>query len=680
MPLATAGAVTGEVTLTGGERGQFYSDRTGDNIVTIEVADADRSLLRFGTGRAGPSGDPDIDASPGVTTGNPDLVLGSLVIAGELSKTDRFDGGPSNPVCFDGDDNGTVDRPAMDSDTLDEAMESACASKGDALLEDGDSNNGFINVIQENGDDGVDESADNTYRFTLKKSRIARDANDDGIVDGDDFTVRVNNSSLAADGQGAYFTFEVASDTGRGVTQIVIHGVVPNDRADSVQVTYEYSEYVFAGGADDVTTPLNIAGSRVFHGDDRENLDEKGVIGVNSGGNTLQVAAGTVGDAAEVTFAYHVRDTLTDYVDVTSTSSQGAGDVTLDGTETGDRTSVFRSAVALVSSDDYNTIKTESERTSGPDDDATTTGDEDNKGLDTITEDDEVDLAELLRSEELEDILVRIEDIIDELDLESCRDDAGAVPPCVPDSAEALVDRLLSVSHGDTITVTYPDKNARRDSEGSVVKTAEVDMEAPVVTLVRPTDKLFTKEEAITLQADVVDTGAGVERDDIVMIATTGVSLPGPEDQLKSPIVSGFSVTGVPTAGVAEGKHTWAVLVMDKVGNTPDVDIEGTEENEGARGAAAPDSDITDKDEVANPFEFTVDTNAPTLETGKTGISLKNPGIASGDDRESEKPNQRDWVRVEFDLGSAGGAAIGSPPQWARVTSELMARRPWTRR
>ena len=122
------------------------------------------------------------------------------------------------------------------------------------------------------------------------------------------------------------------------------------------------------------------------------------------------------------------------------------------------------------------------------------------------------------------------------------------------DSAEALVDRLLSVSHGDTITVTYPDKNARGDSEGNVVKTAEVDMEAPVVTLVRPTDKLFTKEEAITLQADVVDTGAGVERDDIVMIATTGVSLPGSEDQLKSPIVSGFSVTGVPTAGVGEGK------------------------------------------------------------------------------------------------------------------------------
>ena len=69
-------------------------------------------------------------------------------------------------------------------------------------------------------------------------------------------------------------------------------------------------------------------------------------------------------------------------------------------------------------------------------------------------------------------------------------------------------------------------------------------------------------------------------------------------------------------------------------------------------------SDITDKGEVPNPFEFTVDTNAPTLETGKTGISLKNPGIASGESRESESPNKRDWVRVEFDLGAAGGAPL----------------------
>ena len=58
IPFATAGAATGEVTLTGGEKGQFYSDKCASaqecfNIVTIEVEDTDLSPLRFGKGRAG---------------------------------------------------------------------------------------------------------------------------------------------------------------------------------------------------------------------------------------------------------------------------------------------------------------------------------------------------------------------------------------------------------------------------------------------------------------------------------------------------------------------------------------------------------------------------------------------------------------------------------------------------
>ena len=51
------------------------------------------------------------------------------------------------------------------------------------------------------------------------------------------------------------------------MTEVVIFNKVPNNDigdARSVVITYEYSEYSFeATGA---TTPLNIAGSRVFHG------------------------------------------------------------------------------------------------------------------------------------------------------------------------------------------------------------------------------------------------------------------------------------------------------------------------------------------------------------------------------------------------------------------------------
>ena len=162
-----------------------------------------------------------------------------------------------------------------------------------------------------------------------------------------------------------------------------------------------------------------------------------------------------------------------------------------------------------------------------------------------------------------------------------------------------------------------------------------------------------------------MDTGAGVDQGDIVIVATAGVNLPGEQDQLKSPVASGFSVTGVPTAGIGEGSQKWAILVKDKVGNTPAVDEDGADEctgtgtsevcgsgpigvNEGARGAAAPETAIG---QVDNPFVFTVDTEGPTLDNGKTGFSLKNAGITTGDSKESENENKRDWVRVVFDPG-----------------------------
>ena len=51
VPLASAGAVAGVVTLSGGEKGQFFSDRPGENVITIQVKDADLSPTRKGTAR-----------------------------------------------------------------------------------------------------------------------------------------------------------------------------------------------------------------------------------------------------------------------------------------------------------------------------------------------------------------------------------------------------------------------------------------------------------------------------------------------------------------------------------------------------------------------------------------------------------------------------------------------------
>ena len=75
--------------------------------------------------------------------------------------------------------------------------------------------------------------------------------------------------------------------------------------------------------------------------------------------------------------------------------------------------------------------------------------------------------------------------------------------------------------------------------------------------------------------------------------------------------------------------------------------------NEAPKGAAATGVSTAD-----NPFKFTVDTGAPTLTSGKTGVSLKNPGVTtSGTGQEAENTNKSDWLRVYFDLG-AGGAPL----------------------
>ena len=222
-------------------------------------------------------------------------------------------------------------------------------------------------------------------------------------------------------------------------------------------------------------------------------------------------------------------------VNVSSSSSQGTNDVTLDGVETGVRTAIFRSTAALVSNREFDLMDTASDEVELLDDGVVGAGEP------------VVSVMELSRSDTLDSARVLL--LATQLGM-----DTG-------DPAKDLVARLLPVSHEDTITVTYADKDVRGLSTGSVVKTAEVDMEAPVVTLVRPADKLYTKESTVTLQAEVVDTGAGVDQGDIVLVATAGVNLPGQQDQLKSPVASGFSVTGVPTAGIGEGAQKWAVLV-----------------------------------------------------------------------------------------------------------------------
>ena len=87
LPLAPAGAVAGTVSLGGGDKGLFFSDQTGSNIVSIGVTDSDLSPVREGKARFTDGG------------GTLTFTLSDSTIGGEKEQVDKFAG-------TDGTDNG----------------------------------------------------------------------------------------------------------------------------------------------------------------------------------------------------------------------------------------------------------------------------------------------------------------------------------------------------------------------------------------------------------------------------------------------------------------------------------------------------------------------------------------------------------------------------------------------
>ena len=174
VPLATAGAVAGEVKLTGGEKGQYFSDQSGENIVTIEIRDADLTPLRRGTARL-------------INGTGTQLNLANYVVEGEKEVTERFDGGLSNPLCDHDDDgaDGTADqRPATDEES---AMTGCDLGDAIALDEDGDAL-----------DDNEPDADIDSYRFNLDRG-VARDRLEMGVIGPNDIISVVVNGRTALD-------------------------------------------------------------------------------------------------------------------------------------------------------------------------------------------------------------------------------------------------------------------------------------------------------------------------------------------------------------------------------------------------------------------------------------------------------------------------------------------------
>ena len=494
-------------------------------------------------------------------------------------------------------------------------MPAACASQGKAVL--GNGGDGFIDDPETTE---VNESANNTFTFTLDK--MARDADDDGDVDVDDFTVVVDGDELDANTE---YLVGVDEDPGNGgglMTVTVL--VAPNnpENGENVEITYEVSEYMFS-----INTPVRLAGTEIHHGDtlatatNQKQIDSVGVPTVTATGNTINPRPAV----AVVTFVYNVDDEAKDYVNITSNTSLATGvQRVLTGGETTARSNLFRSKVALFEGPDFTKIVNE----------ITNLTNETGSGSDNVV----INIAELDNTDQLgEELFGRVTTAATALGFTSH----------ATDKAADLEDMLLPVTHGDTLTAGYVDESP----SATLVQTAAVDLQAPVVTLVEPGDGVYTDETLVTLSAEVVDSGSGVVQSDINMVAS-GVRL---GSQQRVPIVDGYRITSVPSSAISEGAKTWFVTVIDKVGNEPMVNDPDTDENDGTKGAA-PDATIV----ASNPFKFWVDTQGPKLNAGKTGVALKNAGVTTGEDsgKETETTDKRQWLRVVFNTGD-GESALG---------------------
>jgi hypothetical protein len=660
VPLAPAGAVAGSVTLKGGadNNGLFYSDKSTFNIITIQVDDSDLSPARRGVARM-------MEAS-GTT-----VMLEDYVVGGEREKTEKFDGGEDNPVCdADGDptnDNVRADdaaratlaaRAINDILTADEraaatAAIAACASQGAATVND--------------GSDAVSTS-DDTYTFMLKG--IARDidvessSSEDGVgvVAADDLVRVVVNGQRAVasddaddvpDGTGPYYRVVVLdpgdadpgmATPGGGIQAVTIHRLAPQNAKDSVQITFKETEFAF----DTSFTPIDTSSSSVRFDNDGISEDRRffaapgSVTIASASGSNIELNGAAPGHLV-ATFYYDVKDNKENLVTLNASS---VGDRRLDTSETSPGSDEFETTVAIFNQTDSGKIS----------DAAKPTADQ--------------DVDKVVSIQEMRAVLAALDsDLSTSL---STRVGTAAMAlgftAQSTTAAEDFVDRMIWGRDGDIITVTYADANPST----IVAKAAMVDLAAPTVTLVSPSDGFFTNTGTATLSAEVVDAEAGVLETDIrIVIDTESEGVIGLGTVQKSPIVDGYRVTMIPTGTIGEGPKKWFVGVEDKVGNVPAMDILDTGKgcdadgenctgtgpagvNEAPKGAGGTGVSTAD-----NPFKFTVDTGSPTLTSGKTGLSLKNPGVTSGAaaDKEKENKNKSDWVRVYFDLG-AGGAPL----------------------
>ena len=253
-------------------------------------------------------------------------------------------------------------------------------------------------------------------------------------------------------------------------------------------------------------------------------------------GSTVTVASRVSGHTI-VSFAYDVQESFTAAKSMVTLNSASAGDVRLAIDETSANSDTFVAKVAVFSQADYSKIVTES------------------KNVDNDGDDDVVNVGELNFTQGLSATAVAGDRSLASRVTAAASDIYG--DEFASKKASDFVAMIIPARHDDIISVTYQDASPAT----SVSKSARVDLEAPVVTLVGPVDGFFTSIATVTMSAEVTDTGAGVDQSGIelkISAGTTGLSRGA---AVESPIVDGYRVTAASQGTIAEGKKEWFVGV-----------------------------------------------------------------------------------------------------------------------
>ena len=392
--------------------------------------------------------------------------------------------------------------------------------------------------------------------ITDPKNR-GRNRNADVNLNIDDVLAKVSGTEVVVD--------SVTIHANGYITGDVILTNAPSTGTDNVVITIGISEY--DQGAPE-GTPISSAsfafGTTAF--DNTPNLQ-----GANSINNELGVITTTrIGatNFVKLTFNYNVKETQTDLMTFT-TPTLGSRGLTrkLDGVETTVSSNKFEAIVALFSGSDFDKIKT-----------VIDAGDR------TMTIDDIQAVGTI--NDALE---TRISAAVTALTAAVIATEADV------GSAVVFLAHILPVVDGDVLTVTYVDTSPA----GTRTAVADIDLKAPTLVLVGPTQKSYMNSLSQTLVMEVEDEASvggkrsGMATADLEELwVTTAVGGPtGKPANAVVPLFLGgekFRVSLSKQFGNSdEGEVSWYITTQDKVGNIPASTVEGSD--------------------VAKPFKFNLD-------------------------------------------------------------------------